>query len=51
MTATRGATLKDHPYPKVSGMEWKISEAQKELHFLKKTQERQAVERINLIRG
>jgi len=50
MSATRGLTLADDPYPKVSTMEWKITEAKKELHFLKQTQERQGMERINLIR-
>jgi len=47
--SSKAVTLEQY-YPKVSTMEWKITEAKKELSFLKKTEERQAVERINLIR-
>ena len=49
MIATRPATLKEN-YHKVSDMETKITEAQRELYFLKKTEEKQTVERINLLR-
>ncbi len=50
MIATRPAALKHFSYFTVSDMETKITEAQRELYFLKKTEEKQTVERINLLR-
>jgi len=50
MITTRPAALKHFSYFKVDGMEWKIAEAQRELSPILKTEERQLVERINLLR-